>query len=191
MGNVAGEVLETAAEVALTAGAAAVRASAKGVQEVAEAGLKKATKELVEEGAEKSISKKIAVVQTKLSLNESIKLSREAFERAMNAWKKLPPSKQTKTIASDGFKTVSGYAPNRISNKTRDAIGSIRDIDPEDVIENSKKYGYKPKSNSSLDHSVPGREKASHAEKQLMSETDDPVGVSREMCKDCKEYGYC
>ncbi len=55
LGNVAGEVLETAAEVALTAGAAtAVRASAKGVQEVAEAGLKKATKELVEEGAEKA-----------------------------------------------------------------------------------------------------------------------------------------
>lgn len=81
LGNVAGEVLETAAEVALTAGAATtVRASAKGVQEVAEAGLKKATKELVEEGAEKA-AKEAAEKAAK-------EVAEEAGESA--AKKKLP-----------------------------------------------------------------------------------------------------
>ncbi|WP_373719093.1 PAAR-like protein [Bacteroides heparinolyticus] len=165
LGNVAGEVLETAAEVALTAGAAtAVRASAKGVQEVAEAGLKKATKELVEEGAEKAAKEatekaakevaeeateqtgKRAVVKTNKSLREQYlgrtpgknsKTGREVFERMKN---ETPP----RARINNGEKEFWDKYSNKWRNISEADMGHI-----EDAVHwwnrEGKKYGAKSK----------------------------------------------
>ncbi len=149
----------------MTAGAAtAVRASAKGVQEVAEAGLKKATKELVEEGAEKAAKEatekaakevaeeateqtgKRAVVKTNKSLREQYlgrtpgknsKTGREVFERMKN---ETPP----RARINNGEKEFWDKYSNKWRNISEADMGHI-----EDAVHwwnrEGKKYGAKSK----------------------------------------------
>jgi len=124
-----------------------------------------------------------------ISRETAIKLSLEASARADNNAKQLPSSQSGKTTASDGINTVSGHAENRISDKTRAKMGGVTDVPPQDVINRSAEIDHQLNENSSIDHGVPGQASASHAEKQLMTERPgDPIGVSREMCKNCKAF---
>ena len=198
LGNITGEIVETIGEVVLTAGAAS--AAKKGIQKGVQKGVKQTTKELTEEIVEKDIkivaknnikkdvNKKIAYVVTR-SLREAVEESRLAFKRAIEAAKKLPQSQQGKTVASDSFKTISGYARDRVSKRTRNAIGNVHDVNPNDIMYRAEnEFGYKMTKNSSIDHKNPGSAYASHAEKQLMHETDDAIGVNRKTCSSCEEY---
>jgi hypothetical protein len=202
LGNVTGEIAETAAEIAFTGGAAtaakkvtmeaAERATREAAERAAREAAEKAAREAAErearEAAGKAVKKTVPRVIT-VSLRESIEQSRKAFQKAIDAAKKLPNSQKGKTVASDGFKTVSGYADGRISKKTRDAIENVKDVKPDDIMHKSKnEFGYDPKTNKSLDNGNPGSASASHAEKQLMHETDDAIGVNRKMCQCCRKY---
>jgi hypothetical protein len=195
LGNVTGEIAETALEVAFTAGAAT--AAKKVTTEAAERAVREATERATREAAEKAAREALAEQTAKksipkvitMSLRESIEQSRKAFQKAIDAAKNLPNSQKGKTVASDGCKTVSGYADGRISKKTRDGIGDVRDVKPDDIMHKSKnEFGYDPKTNKSLDNGNPGSASASHAEKQLMHETDDAIGVNRKMCQCCRDY---
>lgn len=191
LGNITGEIVETIGEVVLTAGAAS--AAKKGIQKGVQKGIKQTTKELTEEIVEKDIKKvvnrKIPYVVNK-SLKDAVMESREAFDRVIEAAQKLPKRQfERRTVASDGFITISGYAENRASTKARIAMGNVHDVNPKDIISKSKNdFKYSPKENSSIDNGIPGSSHASHAEKQLMHETDDAIAVNRKMCDCCKMY---
>ncbi len=152
LGNVAGEVLETAAEVALTAGAAtAVRASAKGVQEVAEAGLKKATKELVEEGAEKA-AKEAAEKAAKEVAEEA---TAQTGKRAVVKTSKKPSYKHGQ---SDGGPGTWEYrrTPAKGAEYQQHVTGAPKDteyvVKTDKMKSGEKKFdGYDPETNTLID----------------------------------------
>ena len=131
MGNVAGEVLETAAEVALTAGAAtAVRASAKGVQEVAEAGLKKATKELVEEGAEKAAKEATEKAAKEVAEEATEQTGKRAVVKTNNKLKQFFEDAKKK------------FDPKNATNKQKGNFGEIASADNMTNNPALKKQGY-------------------------------------------------
>ena len=113
--------------------------------------------------------------------------SQAAFDRANAAYDSLPQSKSEKTVASDGIKTVSGWSPHRVSKKFRTGEG-VTDVPSDKVLKYGKNdLGHEFNTNSSIDHGVEGQASASHAEKQMMTDNPkDPIGVSRDMCPNCK-----
>ncbi|WP_300602216.1 hypothetical protein [Niabella sp.] len=124
-----------------------------------------------------------------LTREQAIIESRDAYNKATNNAGKLPDSQNGKTTASDGINTVSGYAPDRISQKTRTNMGGVTDVPPQDVINHSNNINHTLNENASIDNGVPGQASASHAEKQVMTnKPGDPVGVSRPMCSNCREF---
>lgn len=123
------------------------------------------------------------------SMKQQVEASRDAYRKSIENHGKLPESQEGKTTAKDGINTVSGSSPKRISNKTRKDMGGVTDVPPKQVIDRSGKIGHKLKENSSIDNGVPGQASASHAEKQIMTaKPGDPIGVSRKMCKCCREF---
>ena len=68
-------------------------------------------------------------------------------------------------------------------------MSEITDVPPIEVIDRAGKIGHKLKENSSIDDGIPGQASASHAEKKIMTaKPGDPIGVSRKMCKCCREF---
>jgi hypothetical protein len=114
---------------------------------------------------------------------EQAKLYRtEAESLAFEAGLDQPPKK---TIAFNGEKyTHSGWRklPKDYSGFTR--------VDPVDVIKYSRNNGYKiPKAKPPFfDHNKDGWFLASHAEKQLATISDEPIGISNIMCDDCQKF---
>jgi RHS repeat-associated protein len=110
--------------------------------------------------------------------------SRDAYHRAAADAKRLPRSMSDKTVASDGAKTLSGW-----TNKPP----GYTDVDPVHVVHLSNQNGHELRSGGAQDQKnnggFPGKYNASHAEKQMtVASPDEPVGVSKPMCRDCQDY---
>jgi hypothetical protein len=119
-------------------------------------------------------------------LTQSITKARNALSRATQARNNLPKNSQwrDKTVASDGKRTVSGWA---------DPPSGFSHAAPEQVAAQSKKMGHNLASAGGNDQvklgGFKGKYQASHAEKQLsMLCPDEPIGVSKPMCNDCQNY---
>jgi len=117
-------------------------------------------------------------------LAAAIAASRDAYDRAASDAKRLPRSMSDKTVASDGEKTLSGW-----TNKPP----GYADVDPVHVVHLSNQNGHELRSGGAQDQinngGFPGKYNASHAEKQMtVASPDEPVGVSKPMCRDCQDY---
>ena len=115
------------------------------------------------------------------TLKHHHKESIAAEDRASKAAKDLPPKK---TVSSNGDKTVSGWS---------DRPRGYADVTPEEVAEYSKKIGHELKAAGAQDQvhrgGFPGKYFSSHAEKKMaVHSPNEPIGVSKPMCKDCKEF---
>jgi len=87
---------------------------------------------------------------------------------------------ESKTAASDGEKTLSGWKKPRPNG--------YGDATPEEVVAMSKEIGHELKPHR-RDLDFPGQYYASHAEKQLsLTRPNEPIGASRRMCADRQAY---
>ena len=90
----------------------------------------------------------------------------------------------SKTVASDSIKTISGwkYIPEGYTKTS-----------PEVVNKYSASINHTPKAAGGADQikngGFKGKYNSSHAEKQLLTaKPNEPIGVSRNMCSDCKAF---
>ncbi|VBB06149.1 phage late control gene d protein (gpd) [Lucifera butyrica] len=114
---------------------------------------------------------------------KEIEQSRAAYKRAAEVGEQYEEKFGTKTFASNGKKTMSGW-----DGKTTIAPTECTRVEPREVMDYSEEIGHKLKNSGSNDHGIPGQFQACHAEKQLSLLTDSPIGVNRKMCTDCQGY---
>jgi hypothetical protein len=111
---------------------------------------------------------------------EAVAESQAAYGRANEAQTELGKTYEKKTTASDDSKTLSGWK----NDKPR----GFAHASAEDVRATSNEIGHELKPHV-FDRDFPGQYNASHAEKQLsITSPNDPIGVSRPMCADCRSY---
>lgn len=124
-------------------------------------------------------------------LKEKIAKAQEAVGRAVEEYERLvelDEDYENSTIASDGIKTINGWGTDIPEGYSR--------ADPRQISEYSTTVlEYEIQKSGGLDYGgvkaegFPGKRRASDAEKQLIfQKKDEPIGVSRTMCKDCKEF---
>lgn len=119
---------------------------------------------------------------------EKIEKSKEAKERAIDEHMKLGRKYRKNTIASDGIKTINGWSENTPEGFSRANPKEIHDYSQNSLgyeIERSGGLDY----GGNKDEGFPGKRRASDAEKQLIfQKSNEPIGVSREMCQDCTNF---
>jgi hypothetical protein len=118
-----------------------------------------------------------------IAKDDAVRASVAAMRRAQAAAESWP---ENRTVASDGVKTLNGFA------------GSVPDgyvrVSPEDVRDYSLKIGHDLQSKGARDQQhtprgFPGLSRATDAEKQLgLAAPNHPIGVSRPMCNDCQGW---
>ncbi|OPZ85390.1 MAG: hypothetical protein BWY74_03933 [Firmicutes bacterium ADurb.Bin419] len=119
---------------------------------------------------------------------EGIEQSKEARSRAVETHQQLGDDFQNSTIASDGINTINGWAVNTPEGFTR--------ANPKEINDYSKNtLKYEITKSGGLDYGgikeegFDGKRRASDAEKQLIfQKSNEPIGVSREMCPDCVNF---
>lgn len=118
------------------------------------------------------------------SLEDKINESQDARDRAVNEHQDLGKKYESKTVATDGIKAVSGWkkVPSGFTN-----------VSPEQVKSYSDQIGHEPKKSGAMDQNdnggFDGKYNSSHAEKKVLTANpNDPVGVSRPMCSDCQNF---
>jgi hypothetical protein len=128
----------------------------------------------------------------KRSKLKKISAARESQKRASDAHDQLPRKFQSKTVASNDTKTLSGYKPDEV---VPDSFSRTKDMGAEAMLEHSKQLdGYKPTRTGANDpKDLPGGNAATHSEKQLgryheLIKSDKPIGVSTEQCGDCRNW---
>jgi RHS repeat-associated protein len=128
--------------------------------------------------------------------SEELSQAKAAMQRSVDTHKELPRQYQTKTVASDGKKTLSGFDPPGRERVTPVPEGFERRHgvnDAQTMIDHSKAIGHEPVRSGASDHGLDGASSATHAEKQLArvhaaDGTDAPIGVNREQCGDCRQW---
>lgn len=106
-----------------------------------------------------------------------------AREVAINYYNKYKNEYPRKTVASDiTIHTLSGYG--EITTGKEDFN---RTIGLNQLFSEFKKIGHDI-SNHAFDNDTPGSFYACHAEKQLSLLTEEPIGISKGMCPNCKKY---
>lgn len=95
----------------------------------------------------------------------------------------IKSSNHRKTFASNGKMMMSGYT----GEKNEPPPPECSRVEPEEMFPHCKKIGHQLTPHMG-DNGVSGRFNACHAEKQLSMRTTEPIGVSRPMCKNCKNY---
>ncbi|WP_256693062.1 hypothetical protein [Actinomyces oris] len=114
-----------------------------------------------------------------------VKKSQEAFDRAQEAKQEISRRKRlflNKTTSSDHVETLSGW-----SMKERPERFQEPNID--EVLAKQEEIGHDVRRAGALDHGVDGQYYASHAERQLSINAEEPyIGVSKVCCKNCQQY---
>jgi len=120
--------------------------------------------------------------EEKLRYAKKIEASKEAYKRAIDMAKK---KKVKGCVASNGKITLSGF-----DGKTTKAPEGFARVPLDTMFDYCKKIGHElpPKVPAFYDNGREGSYFACHAEKQLSLLTDEPIGISRDMCPDCVEY---
>lgn len=130
--------------------------------------------------AQKSLNRTEEIIEM---YKEEINKSKEAFKRA----EKLAENRkfQGSTIASNGKITLSGF-----DGATKKAPKEFTRVPLDQIFDYSKKIGHElpAKKPKFLDNGIAGSWNACHAEKQLSLLTDEPIGISRDMCSNCITY---
>ena len=116
------------------------------------------------------------------TLIQKIEEAIKAQERAQAEYEAL--GKWNKTVAHDDIKTISGWS---------ETPSGYTEVFPEKVKSYSETIGHDIKNAGALDQKryggFDGKYNSSHAEKKLLTEKpNEPIGVSRPMCKDCREF---
>jgi RHS repeat-associated protein len=121
-----------------------------------------------------------------VNLKEAVKQSQEAYKRSVA---KAKGSK--KTVASDGDQTLSGWEGKTNKKQRQDYNNTAT---PQKVKDYSEQIGHELDNNGFLDQKhmkegFDGKYHASHAEKQqAILQPNEPIGVSRVMCKCCQGF---
>ena len=114
-----------------------------------------------------------------------VKKSQEAFDRAKERKKEISLGKRTflkKTTSSDHVETLSGW--NMKGRPERFQEPNINE-----VLAKQEEIGHDVRRAGALDHGVDGQYYASHAERQLSINAEEPyIGVSKVCCKNCQQY---
>jgi hypothetical protein len=105
--------------------------------------------------------------------------SEEPLYKAADIHAQLPKASDHKTVATVGkFQTLSGWSQDRPE--------AFTSVNPLDILEYSKKIGHPIIGQGALDHGVPGRYYASHAERQAALLNSGLIEVHpNPMCSDC------
>jgi RHS repeat-associated protein len=124
------------------------------------------------------------------ALRQKLDAAREAQERAANAADELPPKLEKKTVASNGHRTLSGSAGEPPPGFNRDGTDGESMLD---YSQNQMTPSHNSPEQGAMDGDLPGSAAATHAEKQLAvqqmnGETNEPIGVSKEQCGDCRAW---
>ncbi|MDN5288347.1 MAG: hypothetical protein JWR38_4621 [Mucilaginibacter sp.] len=117
-------------------------------------------------------------------LDEKITESQQARDKALSEYDQLGTKYESKTVATDGIKTVSGW---------KASPEGFTDVSPEQVKDYSDQIGHTPQKAGAMDQvkdgGFEGKYNSSHAEKKVLTENpNDPTGVSRPMCSDCQSF---
>ena len=123
-------------------------------------------------------------IRVKTNSQEQIKIAQQNQQKASKVSAQYGYDKKPgkKTVASDGSTyTLSGWA-----DLGEDSI--FTRVDPLYVKNRANEIEYQLKRAGANDQGVTGKYNASHAEKQLSIISDQPIGVSEKMCKDCRNY---
>lgn len=118
--------------------------------------------------------------------------SEEDIIAAINAYKRAIAiqeenstikSMQNKTFASDSIVAVSGWSINE----------RFTQVSPEDVFDYCVSIEYSPSASGALDQrcrgGFKGKFNCSHAEKKILCQKpNEIIGVTRNMCRDCKKF---
>ena len=114
-----------------------------------------------------------------------VKKSEEAFDRAQEAKQEVSRGRRLflkKTTSSDHVETLSGW-----SMKGRPERFQEPNIN--EVLAKQEEIGHDVRRAGALDHGVDGQYYASHAERQLSINAEEPyIGVSKVCCKNCQQY---
>ncbi|WDF54386.1 hypothetical protein [Mucilaginibacter sp. KACC 22063] len=118
------------------------------------------------------------------NLEGKISESQTARDRAIDEYNQLGKNFESKTVATDGIKAVSGW---------KESPGGYTDVPPKKVKSYSDEIGHSPKKAGAMDQikqgGFDGKYNSSHAEKKvLVNSPNEPVGVSRPMCVDCQSF---
>ena len=114
-----------------------------------------------------------------------VKKSQEAYDRAKELKKNVSSEKRVflkKTTSSDHVETLSGW-----SMKGRPE--NFQEPNITEVLAKQEEIGHDVRRAGALDHGVDGQYYASHAERQLSINAEEPyIGVSKVCCKNCQQY---
>ena len=114
-----------------------------------------------------------------------VRKSQEAFDRAKELKTKVSERRRLflkKTTSSDHVETLSGW-----SMKGRPK--NFQEPNINEVLAKQKEIGHDVRRAGALDHGVDGQYYASHAERQLSINAEEPyIGVSKVCCKNCQQY---
>ena len=114
-----------------------------------------------------------------------VKKSQEAYDRAKELKKNVSSEKRVflkKTTSSDHVETLSGW-----SMKGRPE--NFQEPNINEVLAKQEEIGHDVRRAGALDHGVDGQYYASHAERQLSINAEEPyIGVSKVCCKNCQQY---
>ncbi len=118
------------------------------------------------------------------SLMQKIDEANEAQSKSQIEYDALGNKYKKKTVAHDEIKTLSGWS---------DKPEGYTDVSPDKVKQYSGEICHEPSKAGAMDQKhnggFDGKYNSSHAEKQLLTEKpNEPVGVSRPMCKDCQNF---
>ena len=114
-----------------------------------------------------------------------VKKSQDAYGRAKELKTKVSERKRLflkKTTSSDHVETLSGW-----SMKGRPK--NFQEPNITEVLAKQEEIGHDVRRAGALDHGVDGQYYASHAERQLSINAEEPyIGVSKVCCKNCQQY---
>jgi hypothetical protein len=144
-------------------------------------------------------------------LEAKIATARQKQAEATALHAKLPKSQKQKTVAKNGGAHISGYdtdgkkTPNGFSSEGRNPE---KGVELDNGLKKTDGTDYQSPANSSVDpkktkdgkivgsqkdgETIEGGAAATHAERQSLTaqnkqNTNDPIGVSKEQCGDCRE----
>lgn len=123
--------------------------------------------------------------QQESQMQKKLKAARKAQRKATEIADQQRRS-QKGTVASDGGRTISGWMEGE---KQR----GFDQVDSQKMLKYCEKINHNLPPAGGMDHGVLGQYQANHAEKRLAflhkeKKVNSPIGVSEEMCGDCRKF---